>query len=141
MSDNFPTLITERISIHSQYGGRTMSKAYGMNFPTTEGMKLAQDWCPSRAVLASDSVTLVALLQMQGGPCSRLKFIVNEAKLAGEGLPEWTVVHTKRESNWVAHELAQLAKRTRHSTVLLRIVKMFMSNKISLFLAKKKVWT
>ena len=90
-----------------------MSKAYGMNFPTTEGMKLAQDWCPSRAVLASDSVTLVALLQMQGGPCSRLKFIVNEAKLAGEGLPEWTVVHTKRESNWVAHELAQLGKRTR----------------------------
>ena len=30
---------------------------------------------------------------------------------------EWTVVHTRRESNGVAHELAQLAKRNRHSAV------------------------
>ena len=82
-----------------------------------EGLKLALDWCPTRVVLATDCVTLVPLLQKQGGSRSRLKFIVDEAKLAGEGLLEWIVIHTKRESNWVAHELAQLAKRTRHSAV------------------------
>ena len=39
---------------------------------------------------------------------------MDEAKLAGQGLPEWTVVHTRREGECAAHELAQLAKRTRH---------------------------
>jgi len=118
-----------------------------------DGLKLSLDWCPAWAVLATDCATLAALLQNQGVLRLRLKFTVDEVKLAGDGLLEWIVVDTKRETNRVAHELAQLAKRTRHSTVwrfaaptcvdlfLLRIVKMFMSNKISLFLAKKKVWT
>jgi len=82
-----------------------------------EGLKLALDWCSARAVLASDCATLVAVLQDQGELCSRLKLIIDEVKLAGDDLPEWTVIHTKRESNRVAHELAQLAKRTRHSAV------------------------
>jgi len=61
-----------------------------------EGLKLALDWCSARAVLASDCATLVAVLQDQGELCSRLKLIIDEVKLAGDDLPEWTVVHTKR---------------------------------------------
>ena len=82
-----------------------------------EGMKLAQEWCPARAIVAIDCASVVALLQQHEDQRSRLKFIVDEAKAAGDELPEWTVIHTKRESNRVAHELAQLAKRTRHSAV------------------------
>jgi hypothetical protein len=36
---------------------------------------------------------------------------------AGDRLPAWEVTHSRRESNGVAHELAQLAKRTKHSAV------------------------
>ena len=71
----------------------------------------------SRAIVATDCASVVALLQQHEDQRSRLKFIVDEAKAAGDELPEWTVIHTKRESNRVAHELAQLAKRTRHSAV------------------------
>jgi len=42
---------------------------------------------------------------------------MSQARRAGEGLPEWTVAHTRRESNRVAHVLAQLAKCNRHSAV------------------------
>ncbi|RLN27797.1 hypothetical protein C2845_PM05G26100 [Panicum miliaceum] len=35
----------------------------------------------------------------------------------GNELPEWMIVHAKRERNSVAHELAHLARRTRHSMV------------------------
>ena len=84
-----------------------------------EGLLLAKEWCPSRAILETDCSSMVRALSVQEEQRSRLKFIIDEAKGAGEGLTEWTVVHTRREreSNGVAHELAQLAKRNRHSAV------------------------
>ena len=53
----------------------------------------------SRAIVATDCASVVALLQQHEDQRSRLKFIVDEAKAAGDELPEWTVIHTKRESN------------------------------------------
>jgi len=79
-----------------------------------EGLLLAKEWCPSRAILETDCSSMVRALSVQEEQRSRLKFIIDEAKGAGEGLTEWTVVHTRREGECVAHELAQLAKRTRH---------------------------
>ncbi|OEL23865.1 hypothetical protein BAE44_0015116, partial [Dichanthelium oligosanthes] len=35
----------------------------------------------------------------------------------GNRLPAWKVEHSKKEQNSAAHELAQLAKRTKHSAV------------------------
>lgn len=64
-----------------------------------KGLKLAQEWCPVRAVLETDCVSLVAPLNKNEGQRSRLKFIMDEARSAGNGLPEWTLVHTRRESN------------------------------------------
>ncbi|RLM84340.1 hypothetical protein C2845_PM04G09020 [Panicum miliaceum] len=70
-----------------------------------EGLLLAKEWCPPRAVLETDCSTMVKALMMQGVHRSRLKFIIEEAREAGNGLSDWTVVHTRRESNGVAHEL------------------------------------
>ena len=60
---------------------------------------------------------MVRALLVQEEQRSRLKLIINEAKGAGEGPTDWTVAHTRRESNRVAHVLAQLAKCNRHSAV------------------------
>ena len=60
---------------------------------------------------------MVTALSRHDSQRSRLHFIIDEARKTGEELTEWTVVHTRRESNGVAHELAQLAKRNRHSVV------------------------
>jgi hypothetical protein len=60
---------------------------------------------------------VVKALTTQGVQRSRLKFIIDEAREAGDGLSDWTDVHTRRENNGVAHELAQLAKRNRHSAM------------------------
>ena len=49
-------------------------------------------------------------LKAQGDHPSRLKFIMDIGRETGEGLMDWTVIHTRRESSGVAHELAQLAK-------------------------------
>ena len=45
---------------------------------------------------------MVRALLVQEEQRSRLKLIINEAKGAGEGPTEWTVAHTRRESNGVA---------------------------------------
>ena len=46
-----------------------------------------------------------------------LKFIVDETVQEGRRLPEWKVIHKKGVCNRAAHELTQLAKRTKHSAV------------------------
>jgi hypothetical protein len=101
-------------------------------------------------VLETDCSAMVKALMMQGVHRSRLKFIIEEAREAGSGLSDWTVVHTRRESNGVAHELAQLAKRNQHSAMwrflaLLYVEQLvasnvmhFLSNK-ALFSSKKKL--
>jgi ribonuclease HI len=82
-----------------------------------EGLMLAADQRIQRAVLETDSSSIAAMLVRKGGDRSPLKFIVDEAREAGDSLAEWTVVYKRRESNSVAHELAQLAKRSRESAV------------------------
>jgi ribonuclease HI len=82
-----------------------------------EGLMLAADWCPQRVILETDCSTVASMLAARDGGRTMLKFIIDETVKAGDQLPRWTVVHKRRESSCVAHELAQLAKRTRQSTV------------------------
>lgn len=82
-----------------------------------EGLQLAATWCMQNAVLETDCSTIATMLAGKNGERGSLKFIIDEAIAAGDWLPKWTVVYKRRESNRVAHELAQLAKRTRHSAV------------------------
>jgi len=77
-----------------------------------EGMQLAAEWCPSKVILESDCNYVVGLLRHGNFQRSRLKFLLEETREAGNMLPEWTTVHVRRERNRAAHELAQLAKRT-----------------------------
>jgi ribonuclease HI len=82
-----------------------------------QGLTLAADWYAMNAVLETDCSTIAAMLAGKGGERSSLKFIIDEAIAAGDRLPKWTAVYMRRESNSVAHKLAQLAKRSRHSAV------------------------
>jgi len=41
-----------------------------------------------------------------------LRFIIEEAKQVSSQISEWKIVHTRREGNCAAHELAQLALRS-----------------------------
>ena len=51
---------------------------------------------------------------------SSLSFIFKEALKHAQLLEKWRVQKVKRECNFVAHELAQLARRNRHTAVWLR---------------------
>lgn len=82
-----------------------------------EGLCLAAEWCNQRAILSTDCSTIAEILNSRDLRRSQLKFILEEALDAGDRLPLWVVTHSKRESNGAAHELAQLAKRMKHSAV------------------------
>jgi ribonuclease HI len=82
-----------------------------------EGLVLAAKWCRQCAILETDCASVAAMLAAESGLRSGLKFVIDEALEAGRSLPRWRVVHRKRESNGVAHELAQLAKRTKLDAV------------------------
>ena len=60
---------------------------------------------------------LVGVLKRRERIRAQLGFLMEEVLERGDKLPEWKIIHTKRERNGVAHELAQLARRTRHSVV------------------------
>jgi hypothetical protein len=90
------------------------------------------------------------MLSRRSGERSAISFIIDEAIEAGDKLPRWMAIHKRRENNSAAHELAQLAKRSRHSAVwhfaarvlsklLLGNVIIFLSNKSSLLLGKKEL--
>ncbi|CAO2045543.1 unnamed protein product [Urochloa humidicola] len=81
-----------------------------------EGMQCAKEW-GARTILETDCASIARLLQKGEGCKSYLKFILEETREAGRSLPEWKVVHTRRERNGAAHELAQLARRTKHAAV------------------------
>lgn len=81
------------------------------------GVNLAAEWSQQSVILETDSSSIAKMLAMRGGSRSRLKFIIEDVLEAGGRLPQWKVIHKGRESNGVAHELAQLAKRTKHSAV------------------------
>ncbi|OEL34386.1 hypothetical protein BAE44_0004595 [Dichanthelium oligosanthes] len=62
-------------------------------------------------------INMIGLLSKEDSHRSSLRFITREAVDAGRNLPELIIKHTKREQNYAAHELAQLAKRTEHGVV------------------------
>ena len=80
-------------------------------------LQLAAEWYRGRVILESDCSYVVGLLREGNFRRSRLKFALEETVATGRLLPEWTCVHTRRERNRAARELAQLAKRTAHSAV------------------------
>lgn len=115
-----------------------------------EGLRLAAEDPGTPVILETDNSSVCASLKNQKdrGP---LHFIFEEARQAGGLISEWKTVHTRREGNCVAYELAQLALRSDSelsgflqcwfvsSKLLLKIVTMFLSNKKPLlFLAKKE---
>ncbi|TVU33020.1 hypothetical protein EJB05_24799, partial [Eragrostis curvula] len=69
----------------------------------------ASEWCRKKAIVESDclSVELKSLLV----------FLIRELKQISASLPDVVFQAVKRERNSVAHELAQLAKRTTHTAV------------------------
>jgi hypothetical protein len=77
-------------------------------------MELAAEWCRQNIILETDCSTFVSMLSAGSGMRSFLKFIIDEAIEAGNKLPQWKIIHKRRESNSVAHELA---KRTKDSAV------------------------
>lgn len=82
-----------------------------------QGLSLAAEWGKQNTVLETDSISVANMLAKRVGSQSRLKFIIDDTLKAAESLPQWTVVHKRRECNSVAHELAQSAKRNNHSAV------------------------
>ncbi|KAK3146800.1 hypothetical protein QOZ80_3BG0272180 [Eleusine coracana subsp. coracana] len=82
-----------------------------------EGIRLAAEWCREKAILEMDCTTVGAMLRQPYLQKSTLSFIIYESIELSRQLPELVVECVKREQNSVAHELAQLAKRTKHSAV------------------------
>jgi hypothetical protein len=82
-----------------------------------EGIVLAADWCSSKTIIESDCLSLARLFGDREGRRSKLRFILEEAISAGQDLLAWEFAYTRRERNCAAHELAQLAMRTKHSAV------------------------
>ncbi|GJN11055.1 hypothetical protein PR202_ga29216 [Eleusine coracana subsp. coracana] len=80
-----------------------------------EGIRLAAEWCREKAILEMDCTTVMAMLRRPHLQKSLLSFIICESIDISRQLPELVVDCVKRERNSVAHELAQLAKRTKHS--------------------------
>ncbi|OEL20621.1 hypothetical protein BAE44_0018364, partial [Dichanthelium oligosanthes] len=78
---------------------------------------LAAEWFNEKAILETDCKSLAAMLQNKEGLKSRLHFIIREAQAGENRLPAWRVEYARREQNRAMHELAQLAKRTKHSAV------------------------
>lgn len=114
-----------------------------------EGLRLAAEDPGTPVILETDNSSVCASLKNQKdrGP---LHFIFEEARQAGGLVSEWKTVHTRREGNCVAYELAQLALRSDSelsgflqcwfvsSKLLLKIVTMFLSNKKPFFFSQKK---
>jgi hypothetical protein len=82
-----------------------------------EGPRLTVELCPQDAIMEIDCSSVATMLKARNGGRSSLKVFTEEAIQIGDRLPRWTIVHKRRESNRIAHELAQLAKRSRESDV------------------------
>ncbi|RLN32801.1 hypothetical protein C2845_PM03G31430 [Panicum miliaceum] len=67
-----------------------------------EGLILAAEWCHGKAILETDCIALVNWLNSSAGTRPRDSFILDELREAGSRLPEWRVIHTKRERNRAA---------------------------------------
>ncbi|GJN10368.1 hypothetical protein PR202_ga28456 [Eleusine coracana subsp. coracana] len=83
----------------------------------TEGLNMATEWVRDRVVLESDCSELVRALERKGTPRSNLCFQLDEIRRLCNRLPGVEFRAIRREQNCVAHELAQLAKRTTHTAM------------------------
>jgi len=74
-----------------------------------EGLVLAAEWTPRPSVLESDCSTIVKYLADPKAQRTAFGFIIYEALEAARRLPRVEFQQIGRESNALAHELAQLA--------------------------------
>lgn len=75
-----------------------------------EGLRLATRLSSGMIILESDCARLVKSLKGKEDR-SEIGFAIAEAKELLQLLVEWKVAQVKREGNYVAHELAHLARR------------------------------
>ncbi|GJN26558.1 hypothetical protein PR202_gb14497 [Eleusine coracana subsp. coracana] len=83
----------------------------------TEGLRLAVEWNPEKAILESDCASVIQAFKCVANLKSGLSFIVREGIETSNSLPQLRLSLAKREQNRVAHTLAQLAKQTCHTAV------------------------
>ncbi|WVZ52945.1 hypothetical protein U9M48_003943, partial [Paspalum notatum var. saurae] len=84
-----------------------------------EGLRLASQWCHEPVILESDCAQMVEALRAHSEDRSDLCFLIAEARELGRSLPVWRISKVKRENNFVAHELAQLARQNTHTATWL----------------------
>ena len=82
-----------------------------------EGLALAAEWTPRPTILESDCSTVIGYLVKPQSQRTSYSFIIQEALGASRRLPRVVFRQIGRESNVLAHELAQLARRLDHSAV------------------------
>ena len=82
-----------------------------------EGLALAPEWAPRPAIVESDCAMVIKYLSCPSVQRSPSTFVIRAALEEAEKLPAVKFCHVGREQNGVAHELAQMAKRLRHSAV------------------------
>ncbi|KAF8762283.1 hypothetical protein HU200_009631 [Digitaria exilis] len=95
------------------------------------GVRLGAERTPGRVVLETDCARLAAALKGSSDR-SELGFIIGETHEHAKMLEEWKVVQVKRESNLVADELAQLARKTELSKVWLNCAPACIANLLEL---------
>ena len=82
-----------------------------------EGLALAAEWGPGQAIVESDCSTVIKYLACPDAQRSPSTFIIRAALEEARKLLKVEFRHIGRDQNGVAHELAQMAKRLRHSAV------------------------
>ncbi|CAN6215731.1 unnamed protein product, partial [Urochloa humidicola] len=82
-----------------------------------EGVRLAAEWSHGKTIIESDCSTVINAACKPGADKSQWAFIINNLKHVSRLLPKVVFQAVRREKNVIAHELAQLAKRTMHSAV------------------------
>jgi len=82
-----------------------------------EGLALAPEWAPRPAIVESDCAMVIKYLSCPSVQRSPSTFVIRAALEEAEKLPAVKFCHVGREQNGVAHLLAQMAKRLRHSAV------------------------
>src|SRR4051812_21796447 len=97
---------------YMQYGRRSR------DLVCAYGVKQAREWCEMPLVVEGDCLMLIAGLKDSSRDKSRFGLILQEIKLLCNNLMDVVFSKINRESNRVAHELAQLAKRGVEAAVL-----------------------
>jgi ribonuclease HI len=82
-----------------------------------EGLTLAGEWCHQPIILESDYLSVIKNLAKPEDQRAKSVFIIRESLEAAARCLRVVFNHVKRERNLVAHQLAQMAKRLRHSAV------------------------